>query len=297
LSTIAFASIAIAMVAVFGTDALGAPAKIESSPSFAPTGNHSAGPCPRIAQFRRHNFTQPTKINNRFFPLVAGQQLVYEGRANQGGTAVPHRITFTVTNMTKVINGVRTRVIWDQDFDEGQLAESELAFFAQDKKGNVWSMGEYPEEYENGKFAGAPSVWIPGVSGAKAGVMMPGRPRLGTPRYVQGTAPKIDFLDCAKVFQRNQRTCVPAKCYRHVLVTDENSPLDPESGHQRKDYAPGVGNVRISAVGDPEGETMVLTRIVQLGPSGLAQARAAVRKLERRAYRISSVYQNTCPAR
>jgi hypothetical protein len=73
--------------------------------------------------------------------------------------------------------------------------------------------------------------------------------------------------------------------------------MDPESGHQRKDYAPGVGNVRISAVGDPEGETLVLTKIVRLGPSGLAQARAAVHKLERRAYQISSVYRHTCPAR
>jgi hypothetical protein len=284
------------MAPVFATDALAAPAKMGQSRSFVLTGNHSTG-CVRIAHFRRHNFVQPTKINNRFFPLIVGRQFVYEGRSNQDGAAVPHRIIFTVTDMTKVIHGVRTRVVWDRDFDEGQLAESELAFFAQDKNGNVWSMGEYPEEYENGKFAGAPSVWIPGVSGARAGVMMLGRPRLGTPRYVQGSAPKIDFLDCAKVFQKNQHTCVPAKCYRHVLVTDENSPLDPESGHQRKDYAPGVGNVRISAVGDPEGETLTLTKIVRLGPRGLAHARAAVHKLERRAYRISSVYRHTCPAR
>jgi hypothetical protein len=285
------------MPPVFATDAHAAAVEIGHGRSSALTGNRSTGTCVRIAHFRRHNFTQPTKINNRFFPLIVGRQFVYEGRANQGGAAVPHRIVFTVTDMTKVIDGVRTRVIWDRDFDEGQLAESELAFFAQDTNGNVWSMGEYPEEYENGKFAGAPSVWIPGVSGAKAGVMMLGRPRLGTPRYVQGSAPKIDFLDCAKVFQKNQHTCVPANCYRHVLVTDENSPLDPQSGHQRKDYARGVGNVRISAVGDPEGETLVLTKIVRLGPSGLAQARAAVHKLERRAYRISSVYRHTCPAR
>src|SRR5690349_12504147 len=234
-STIVAVAIRITVAPVFATDALAAPVRIGQSRSFALTGNHSTS-CVRTPHLRRHNFPRPTKINNRFFPLIAGRQFVYDGRTNQGGAAVPHRIVFTVTDMTKVINGVRTRVIWDRDFDEGQLAESELAFFAQDRNGNVWSMGEYPEEYENGKFAGAPSVWIPGVSGAKAGVMMLGRPRLGTLRYVQGSAPKIDFLDCAKVVQKNQHTCVPAQCYRHVLVTDENSPLDPESGHQRKDY-------------------------------------------------------------
>jgi hypothetical protein len=62
----------------------------------------------------------------------------------------------TVTDLSKVIDGVRTLVILETDYTAGQLSEPELAFFAQDNAGNVWLVGEYPEEYENGKFDKAP---------------------------------------------------------------------------------------------------------------------------------------------
>jgi hypothetical protein len=251
--------------------------------------------CAPFTTFRRANFGNSTKINNRFLPLVPGMQFTLEGRANTGGAPLPHTVIFTVTDMVKVINGVRTRVIWDRDINDGQLSEAELAFFAQDRSGNVWSMGEYPEEYDedSGKFTGAPNTWIPGVAGAKAGVMMPGKPQLNTPAYLQGLAPKIEFLDCGQVFQTGQQACVPVKCYNNVLVTDETSPLTEAGAHQRKFYAPGVGNVQIAAVDDPEGETLVLIKVIKLGPKGLANARAKVRALEKRAFRVSSVYRHT----
>ena len=157
-----------------------------------------------------------------------------------------------VTDLTKVVHGVRTRVLVEQDINAGQLAEAELAFEAQDDAGNVWSLGEYPEEYEDGKFAGAPDVWIAGVAGARAGVSMPAKPRLGLPNYRQGFAPDIEFFDCARVLKTGARTCVPGKCYDNVVVLDEWDPLDPESGHQRKFHADGVGIVRVAPVNDPE---------------------------------------------
>ena len=83
----------------------------------------------------------------------------------------------------------------------------ELTFNAQDADGNVWNLGEYPEEYENGHLTGAPNTWIPGVQGAKAGLLMRADPRTKTSRYLQGYSPRIDFLDCAKVFQTHQRVC------------------------------------------------------------------------------------------
>ena len=44
-----------------------------------------------------------------------------------------------------------------------------------------------------------------------------------------------------------QKTCVPVGCYENVMIIDERSPLEPESGHQLKYYAPGVGTVRVGA--------------------------------------------------
>jgi hypothetical protein len=241
------------------------------------------------------NFTHPTRIDNRFLPLVPGTQIVLEGVANRGGGLLPHRVVFTVTDVVKTIDGVPNVVVWDQDISEGVLAESELAFFAQDDAGHVWSTGEYPEEYADGQFTGAPSTWITGIAGARAGTMMPAEPVLGTSYYLQGYSPDIAFLDCGKVWQLGTSTTVPAGSFTNVLITDEKSPLDP-GGHQRKYYAPGVGNVQIGAVGDPEGETLVMTARRRLSTRALRDARRAVLKLEARAYQVSDVYRQTPPA-
>jgi hypothetical protein len=257
------------------------------------TGTAAAPSCGQLTSFDRHHFARPTKINNRWLPLIPGTRFTLAGQANRNRGLRPHRVVSTVTELTKVIDGVRARVVLELDINDGQLQEAELAFHAQDNAGNVWNLGEYPEEYEDGRFVGAPDTWIAGVAGAEAGVLMPARPRLGTPSYRQGFAPEIEFLDCAKTFATDRRTCVPGKCYDHVLVTDEWSPLDPEGGHQRKFYAPGVGNVRVGAVNDPEAETLVLVDIARLDPRASAEACERALRLERRAYRVSDVYRHT----
>ncbi|HLZ38591.1 MAG TPA: hypothetical protein VKP64_12725 [Mycobacteriales bacterium] len=238
-------------------------------------------------------FPNPTRISNRWLPLVPGRQWILDGRADSGKGLKPHRVVMTVTDLTKVINGVRTVVVWDRDYSEGRLVESELAFNAQDGQGNVWNFGEYPEVYSRGKFKDAPDTWIPGVAGAKAGVAMLAAPRVGTPAYSQGWAPAIDFADRARVFQAGQRTCVPAGCFGNVLVTDEWDALDPSGGHQRKFYAAGVGNVRIGAVGGDK-ETLALVKSARLCPA-VAQARAAALAMDQRGRRVSKVYRQTTP--
>jgi hypothetical protein len=81
-----------------------------------------------------------------------------------------------------------------------------------------------------------------------------------------------------------------------VLVVNERSPLEPESGYQRKFYARGVGNVHVTAVDDPEGETLVLTKVAQLSPDDLAKARGEALALEKRAYKVNRVYRQSQPA-
>jgi len=252
-------------------------------------------PCNTAAPFSAFSFNDPTKINNNWSPLIPGTQFTLNGQADRGGGLLPHEVVTTVTDLTKVIDGVRTVVILEKDLNEGILQEAELNFQAQDSAGNIWNMGEYPEEYENGKFDGAPDVWIAGLDDAHPGNSMIGNAQLGTPEYLQGWSPEIEFLDCAKVFMMQQHTCVPAGCYNDVMITDERSPLEPESGHQRKFYAPGVGNVQVGAIDDPEGETLVLTKISELNPEELTKAREEALKLEKNAYKVNSVYRKTQP--
>jgi hypothetical protein len=204
----------------------------------------------------------------------------------------------TVTDLTKVIDGVRTLVISERDYTAGQLSEPELAFFAQDDEGNVWLVGEYPEEYEDGKFDKAPA-WISGQKGARAGITMLAEPRLDTPDYAQGYAPPpVDFTDRARVYKMGQQTCVPVECYENVLVTEEFNPDEPDA-YQLKYYAPGGGNVRVGWRGEKEEEkeTLELVDYQHLSSEALAKVRRAAMEMDRRAYERSEVYRDTPPAK
>lgn len=252
----------------------------------------------RQEDFNRKSFSNPTVIDNRFIPLIPGTKMVLTGKALDGKTVVERRVVTTVTDLTKVVNGVKSVVVWQRDFTGGQLSESELAFHAQDDAGNVWNLGEYPEEFEDGAFVGAPSTWLAGVAKAKAGILLRTDPRAGTRSYIEGSAPEIDFLDKARVSMVDQDTCVPLVCYDHVLVITESNPLEKTSARQLKFYAPEVGNVRVEPVNDPEGETLQLVSLTELSSKALARADESALQLDRRARRkAKDVYHDSRRAR
>jgi hypothetical protein len=281
------AAVAVAVVAIALPPLLGACGS-DDSPAADPEVTHT--------DYDRDNFSDSsTKIDNKWSPLVPGTQFTYEGRSDRGLGRLPHRVVFTVTDLTKEIDGVQTVVMWDRDYNSGKLLEGELAFFAQDDDGNVWNMGEYPEEYdEEGNFEAAPDTWITGLEGAKAGILMRADPRVGTPRYRQGLAPKIEFADVAKVYRTGERSCVPARCYEDVLVTDETNPLEPADGHQLKFYAPDVGNIRAApGKGGKEREILVLVKVTRLSPGAMFFVRKEALKLEKRAHEKKAFYRRT----
>jgi hypothetical protein len=249
--------------------------------------------------FDRHRFsTDSATVDNPWLPLVPGTQFTYDGTANRGKGTGSHRVIFTVTDVTKEIDGVRTAVAWDRDIQDGALVEEELSFFAQDSDGNVWYLGEYPEEHEDGKFAGAPNTWLSGHQKAAAGVAMRAEPKEKTSSYLQGYAPEIQFEDKAQVSKEHQHTCAPTGCYDDVLVIDEWNPLEqPDDGHQFKFHAPDVGVVRIEARGGVEQETLVLTKLRHLGGKEMAEAQKRALELDRHAYKVAKdVYGGTSPA-
>ena len=246
--------------------------------------------------FDRDRFSEPTTIDNPWFPLKPGTQFVYEGSAIADDRRIHRRVVFTVTDLTKVVDGVRTLVAWDRDYNDGQLVEPELVVFAQDDDGNVWTLGQYPEEYEDGELVDTPA-WIAGVEGARAGIVMRAEPSTGTSDYSQGWGPKVQYADRAKVHEMVQETCVAFGCYQDVLVTDEWDAADP-AARQRKYYARGVGNIRVGWAGqDEEQEVLALVNLVQLSPQAMAEVRREALKLEQRAYKRSKhVYGRTAPA-
>ncbi len=85
-----------------------------------------------------------------------------------------------MTNRTKKIaNGVTARVVRDEVTQGGEPVELTDDWYAQDREGNVWYLGEQTAEYENGKVKTRAGSFEAGRDGAQAGIAMPADPRSG----------------------------------------------------------------------------------------------------------------------
>ncbi len=197
--------------------------------------------------FNAQDFSEPTRITNPYYPLVPGTKFIFEGHKKN----IPSRVETLVTSETKVVNGVTTVVILDKVFEAGQLVEETVDWFAQDKRGNVWYLGEYATDYQNGRVEGHEGSWEAGVKGTRPGIVMPASPQIGR-AYHQEYAPRV-AEDRTKVIKLDDSLCVPLRCFQgNVLVTEDWSPLNQREV-VNKYYASGVGLIRsVTIKGDPE---------------------------------------------
>src|SRR5262245_20344492 len=170
---------------------------------------------------------------NPLFPLKPGTTWTYVG----GGETD----TVTVTNGTRLIDGVTCIVVRDTVNKGGGATEDTEDFFAQDVDGNVWYFGELSQGFENGELTSLEGSWRAGVDGASPGMIMKAMPAFGDTyrqEFAFGTAE-----DAAEVLTITGSATVPAvSCSGTCLVTREFSPLEPDADEQ-KYYAPGIGMI------------------------------------------------------
>ena len=57
------------------------------------------------------NFDRMAKVDNEWLPLIPGTRLFFAGSTKEETGRVPHRLVSTVTDLTKVVNGVRAVMI------------------------------------------------------------------------------------------------------------------------------------------------------------------------------------------
>jgi hypothetical protein len=159
------------------------------------------------------SFSDPTKINNPFFPLVPGQTYVYRATGKDGC----EEVSFEVTSQTREVAGVMTRVIHDIAYEDpecnGTLTKVEDTFdwHAQDNAGNVWYFGEDTKNCNGNVCTQGPGSWEAGVKGARPGLFMLAAPQSGD-RYHQEFAAGV-AEDQALVIGTNVRVALaqPAK--------------------------------------------------------------------------------------
>lgn len=199
--------------------------------------------------FDKNNFHNPLNIDNKYMPLKPGTTLVYNGSSDGD----PTRDVFTITNETKDIAGITTRVIHDNGYVKNKLEETTNDWFAQDDNGNVWYMGEDTTDLTAKKNPHEGS-WEAGVKGAKAGIVIEADPKVGdtyNQEFAKGVAE-----DKGTVLALDEKLCVPYGCYDNVLKTKDFSPLEPDIV-ENKYYAQGIGELKaISIKGENDVETL-----------------------------------------
>jgi hypothetical protein len=229
-----------------GTGGAGASATARAATCIVPRGGERV-------DLAASQFT--TRIDNPWWPMRPGSSWVYR-ETDAGGAR--QKVVVTVTARTKrIANGITARVVHDAVTEDGAPVEITDDYYAQDRCGNIWYLGENTKEYENGKVTSTSGSFEAGVKGAQGGVIVPAKPTPGLEyrqEYYRGEAE-----DRAQVISLTDQAEVP---YGHfgrgkVLLTREWNPLEPKS-LELKFYARGVGPVlAIGVSGGSDREELV----------------------------------------
>lgn len=162
---------------------------------------------------------------NPFFILEVGYELVLEGKED-GKDA---RLTVSVLNETKKIGNVETRIVEEKiiNLKDNSVIEDSRNYFAIDTTtGDVYYFGE--------DVGGA---WTAGVDGAKFGLVMPGKPKVGD-RFYHELAKNAQ--DRSEIVSISETVTTSAGTFKDCIKTEETSPLEPKN-KEYKWFAPGIG--------------------------------------------------------
>ncbi len=182
--------------------------------------------------------TFTTRIDNPYWPMDPGTRWTYRETDQEGSS---QKVVVTVSDRTeKIANGVTARVVRDTVTEDAEIIEDTFDWYAQDKDGNIWYLGENTAEFEKGKLVTKEGSFEAGVDGALPGIIMPAHPRDGMQyrqEYYKGKAE-----DNGEVLGTDEMVQSPFGRFDHALLTKDTAAIEPNV-LEYKLYARGVGPV------------------------------------------------------
>lgn len=234
----------IGAAAILAAAALGGWAEVASADKGAPA--------PKASHFGHGS----TRVTNPWFPLARGSVYVYEGQKD-GRQA---RDVMTVTRKTKVIAGIRALPVADRLFLNGSLAERTTDWYAQDKHGTVWYLGEKTAELNaKGKVTSTEGSFLNGRDGARGGIFMPAHPAVG--QSGQQESFKGEAEDRFRILDLATSIATPAVSSQNAMLTEETTPLEP-GVVDHKYYVRGFGTVKEQQVAGAQPGQEEVTQLV-----------------------------------
>jgi hypothetical protein len=196
-------------------------------------------------------------IDNPYYPQKPGTKRVYTGETDDGETI---RVEVNVTHKTKRVLGITATVVEDYVTIDGEPEERTFDWYAQDRYGNVWYLGEDSRDYVDGEWVRSPGSWEAGIDGARPGIIMLANPKVGDEYKQELYVGHAE--DEARVLALDERVRVPyGRRFKNVLKTLESTPLEPDVA-EHKFYAKGVGEIRTRHLDSAE-----FTELVSMEPS------------------------------
>jgi hypothetical protein len=194
------------------------------------------------------------RVDHPLVPLSSVRRTVFEGseRDPDTGKTIELRVESRVLQRTERVGGVEVAVVEVNDFEDGELVERTLDYYAQHEDGSVWYFGERVDDYEDGKVVGHKGQWLAGEGNARPGTFMPAEPKVGDV-FDQERARGI-AEDRSTVVAVALEVKTPAGTFSDCIKTRDLAPLDDVT--EFKYYCPRVGLVRE----DPPGGRLELER-------------------------------------
>ena len=189
-------------------------------------------------------FQNSAEIDNPYFTLIPGTLSIYEEDFDLQDDG-SERNEILVTNKTKDILGITSRVLIDREFDNDLLTEEKLSYYAQDSEGNVWLLGETITEYEYNEAGNLIDIddsesWLAGEGQSLPGLIMTADPETGAAYYQRFDIGEAE--DLAEVVESDLSLTVDGDDFENVVKIKEFSILEPDE-FDFKYYAPNVGLV------------------------------------------------------
>jgi hypothetical protein len=211
------------------------PTPAAAAPSATP---QPSNPLPTGGQPIRLDPAQfSTEITHPYWPMKPRTRWTYR-EVEEG--KVKEAVVVVTTQTKKIANGVTARVVRDTVRVGRSIIEDTFDWYAQDKQGNLWYLGEDTAEFRNGKVASRGGSFEAGVNGALPGIILPADPAPGMryrQEYYAGEAE-----DNGEVLSSHEMAQVPVGRYRDALLTKDTSTIEPDVA-EYKLYARGVGLV------------------------------------------------------
>lgn len=190
------------------------------------------------------NFVDPLEIGNTiaanpWFPLVTGNHWLYLGDGES--------IEVTVTDETKLVDGITCVVVLDVASEDGVVVEITQDWYAQDVDGNVWYCGEIARNFETfpGDQPETPELvdidgsWKAGRDGAESGILLPFDPQVGD--VFRQEVAYGEAEDAVEILSVTATEAAPGgACAANCLMTADFTPLEADVV-EHKFYVPGIG--------------------------------------------------------